>query len=347
MDSREGSNPRRRPPRRAVHQDTSTHRYCPTTRYPSGSMRRSRLGTFSTSRLDSLLGERSIAAFPHPDRDCAYEEAAIVRQRGLASIEAVDRITRALRSEEYPEHAGLMATGFLVRRHRDATLVAAMDDWWEMITKLCVRDQLSVNLALTRRGISANQVPGLLWANEFVEWVSHRPPPWRSLQCGGAYLDAEEYEAIEEIVRDLHIKTAVEIGAGETSILFSMLQVKALSIESLEGPWLDRARAHGCQVLVANFDERSQTFDVEELWPHGHSIIERDLLFIDSPVGTERRRHILKQMLGLARFRYVMYHDVRRDLSNIFRDQQQFGLRLKRFVDSSRGLAVFEVHAPA
>jgi hypothetical protein len=128
------------------------------------------------SRLESLLGKRSIAAFPHPDRDCAYEEAATVRQLGLASTEAVDRTTRALRSEAYPEHAGLTAAGFLVRRHRDASLVAAMDDWWEMIRTLCVRDQISVNLALTRHGISANQVPGLLWVNEFVEWVSHRPP---------------------------------------------------------------------------------------------------------------------------------------------------------------------------
>ncbi len=126
-------------------------------------------------------------------------------------------------------------------------------------------------------------------------------------------------------------------------MLFSMLNVKAISIECTPGPWSRRAMARGCHVIHVPFDADTRSFSTIELQTQLGMPVGVDLLFVDSPIGTANRSRILSQMLGFARIRYVIYHDVRRDLSNIFRDQKAFGLRLLRFVDSVRGLALFEI----
>ncbi len=167
---------------------------------------------------------------------------------------------------------------------------------------------------------------------------------WNGLECGGAYLEAEEYAAIRDMVRARKIRTAVETGAGETSILFADLGVDALSVESQPGPWLERARSRGCIVLEIPFDDSRAEFDDDGLragiaasgWK------QADLLFIDSPVGTGRRANLLRQFSRLLQFRYVLYHDAIRDARNIFRDQQALGLEPVSFFASPRGLMLLQ-----
>ena len=167
---------------------------------------------------------------------------------------------------------------------------------------------------------------------------------WNGLKCGGAYLEGEEYQSIRTMVRDLNIQTVLETGAGETSILFSKLGVRAVSVESTPGPWLDRAQAHGCTVLEVPFDTERGEFAPEELRAKLEEVglQEVDLLFIDSPVGTASRRKLLTQFANILPIRYVLYHDAIRDAANIFQDQQTFELRPVAFVNSARGLALFE-----
>ncbi len=167
---------------------------------------------------------------------------------------------------------------------------------------------------------------------------------WNNLKCGGAYLEGEEYGAIREIVRAFNIRTVIETGAGETSILFANLGVEAISVESQPGPWLERARARGCTVLEVPFDDLRGEFSEETLAPKIRELEwdQADLLFIDSPVGTARRANLLRQFSKLLAFRFVLYHDAIRDSGNIFRDQHEFGLRPARFLNSVRGLILLE-----
>ena len=167
---------------------------------------------------------------------------------------------------------------------------------------------------------------------------------WNGLKCGGAYLEGEEYRSIRAMVRELNIQTVLETGAGETSILFSNLGVRAVSVESTPGPWLDRARAHDCLVLEVPFDEEQCVFAADQLRAKLQDVgLQKvDLLFIDSPVGTASRRNLLTEFAEILPIRYVLYHDAIRDAANIFQDQQTFGLRPVTFVNSVRGLALFE-----
>ena len=166
---------------------------------------------------------------------------------------------------------------------------------------------------------------------------------WNGLCCGGAYLDADEYRRIRAIVRAFNIRKTLETGAGETSILFQNLGVKTFSLEYQQGPWADRAAASGAACVFVPFDHARRRFSEPELRDRlaGQELTDVDLLFIDSPIGTQDRQDVLSQLLAWVKPRFVLYHDALRDATNLFRDQARHGLRLIDFLDSPRGLALF------
>jgi hypothetical protein len=166
---------------------------------------------------------------------------------------------------------------------------------------------------------------------------------WNGLRCGGAYLDADEYRQIRAIVRRLNIRKVLETGAGETSILFQSLGLKTFSLEYQRGPWADRAAGSGCTCVFVPFDHEHHQFSEPKLRDRlaEQELSEVDLLFIDSPIGTQNRQNILSQLLSWVKPRFVLYHDSLRDAANLFQDQTRHGLRLIYFLDSPRGLTLF------
>ncbi len=165
---------------------------------------------------------------------------------------------------------------------------------------------------------------------------------WNGLACGNAYLDGEEYNFLQRVVQQLGIKTAIETGAGETSILMKHLGVDVLSMESQAGPWLDRARNEGCRCPLVHFDHERAEFDPAvlrrevELFASGTF----DLLLIDSPPGTRARSRVMDQIAAVAAPAFVMVHDALRDARNIFAIQQRYGLELAAFLPSERGFVL-------
>ena len=292
--------------------------------------------------LEEIVQHNPIAFFAHPERDCAYSEAETVRARSLDSDNAIERIVRQLELHEFPRSAGLAATGMLIQRH-DERLERAMGEWWRLIENGSQRDQLSFNLVLWRNQVPYNVIPGSIWLNNLGDYKGHRPAPWQGLQCGGACLDAAEYEAIETMVHSFGIRTAIEIGSGETSILFARLGVRTISLEYRTGPWLRRAHEHGCNVVEVRFDSTTSMFDPLHVAALLKGFDAVDLVFIDSPIGTQNRSRVVECLLGHVSVKYVLYHDARRDAVNLVRDQQRFCLRLIQFVESERGLALFEI----
>jgi hypothetical protein len=124
-----------------------------------------------------------------------------------------------------------------------------------------------------------------------------------------------------------------------------VLGVKAWAVEANEGPWLERALSHGCRAMHVPFDEHALRFEDERLTQAltDAGVSEVDLIFVDSPVGTTRRRNVLRQLAARVRARWVLYHDALRDAVNIYADQQAIGLRLVQWFDTSRGLVLFEM----
>jgi hypothetical protein len=172
---------------------------------------------------------------------------------------------------------------------------------------------------------------------------------WNGLRCGGAYIDAQEYSQIRALVRALNIKKVFETGAGETSILFRSLDIETYSLEYQQGPWVQRAAQHGSTCILLPFDHQQRRFVDSQLCDRmtALSLSDIDLLFVDSPVGTQNRRNVVSQLLTYLKPRFILYHDAFRDAVNIFRDQAVYGWKLVHFFDTPRGLALLAVSPDA
>lgn len=97
--------------------------------------------------FDYLLGclepQSDFLTRRHPARDCIYGEGlyCISKKKGLK--EDILKQLDFYRSENYPAHNGLYATGLLLRRHTKKVKEFSRH-WWEQIAKFSYRDQISL-----------------------------------------------------------------------------------------------------------------------------------------------------------------------------------------------------------
>lgn len=179
-----------------------------------------------------------------------------------------------------------------------------------------------------------------------IAWsLRPRPYTWNGLQCGGAYLEGDEYRYLREVIERHRVRSVVETGAGETTALFARAGLSGLALEAHEGPWVDRARAAGAESVVVPFDAEARWFDPSRLASvlEGRSAV--DLLFIDSPIGSANRARMVEQLLETVGARLVLVHDAHRDVRNILDDTTRFGLHLLEYFASQRGLVLLGVGA--
>jgi hypothetical protein len=94
-----------------------------------------------------------IAGFPHPWRDCAYEEARECVDLGRADAALMQAQVDEYRAAGLPEHVGLWNTMVLARRRTDA-MIELGRAWWDEITRHTPRDQVSLPYLLWKRGIN-------------------------------------------------------------------------------------------------------------------------------------------------------------------------------------------------
>jgi hypothetical protein len=164
---------------------------------------------------------------------------------------------------------------------------------------------------------------------------------WNGLSCGGAYLEAAEYQALRSIVRQFGIRTVLETGAGETSILFAREVSRVISIEPEDGPWAKRAREAGAEVSIVPLDSAGR-FEKNALDNAiaGSAIGHVDLMYIDSPVGTHRRRLALDQLRSCIACTFIAFHDAHRDAELVLATTVATGSRLHAHLASWRGLVL-------
>lgn len=105
--------------------------------------------------LFELSADWPIVAFTHPHRDCIYEEAREVIERGnLDREKLILSQMKRYKAAGFPEGFGLAETNVLIRRHNDQAVRDLMTLWWAEIVGGSRRDQLSFNYALWRTGLN-------------------------------------------------------------------------------------------------------------------------------------------------------------------------------------------------
>ncbi len=113
------------------------------------------------TQIVKLLGQlkgNDIACIPHPQRDCAYDEADVVKRLNLDNKEKVNTQMENYKALGFPEHFGLYETQLLVRKNTEK-IKDFNKLWWSEIAKFSQRDQLSVMFSLWWLNIEHSYIP--------------------------------------------------------------------------------------------------------------------------------------------------------------------------------------------
>lgn len=94
-----------------------------------------------------------IATFMHPDRDCVYEEALMIKKLKLDQAQIIDRVLDEMKKAGLPKHYGLYETNVLFSRNQDIGVRAFFETWWRRIYLGSRRDQMSFTFSAWKEGI--------------------------------------------------------------------------------------------------------------------------------------------------------------------------------------------------
>lgn len=118
---------------------------------------------------DVLAYADPIAQFPHPWRDCLYEEAAHSAPLPKYAGEPIIEQGAHYRAAGHPEHWGLWAAGVIARRHT-REVCALGDVWGREIHAWSFQDQISEPYALRAVGLRPASLPGSHMANGWLKY---------------------------------------------------------------------------------------------------------------------------------------------------------------------------------
>lgn len=95
----------------------------------------------------------------HPMRQCAYEEAEVVVNKGLDDTAVVlDQIER-YKLDGFPPDYGLWRCGIIIRDPKDQKITEMCDKWYEEIETGTWRDQVSFPYTCWKSNIHPNTIP--------------------------------------------------------------------------------------------------------------------------------------------------------------------------------------------
>jgi len=87
--------------------------------------------------------DEPLALYAHAKRDCAYNEAVTCKLARKDSRQAIDKTVAWLQKIEHPKNAGMFNSSIVFRRHCNET-IEFNELWWDMLSKVSRRDQLSI-----------------------------------------------------------------------------------------------------------------------------------------------------------------------------------------------------------
>jgi GT2 family glycosyltransferase len=124
----------------------------------------------------SLKPEALILIPKHSQRDCIYDEIAAVRNLKKADTVNVDKIAELLKETNFPHHYGLNENNIIYRKHNNESIIKMMDEWWEFVSQVVMRDQLSLIYVLWKNNIRPEDIalPSARNINHFHFYVTEK-----------------------------------------------------------------------------------------------------------------------------------------------------------------------------
>ena len=115
----------------------------------------------------------SMLCFPHPSRECAYQEGVACIERNKDSDIVIKKQMNGYMQEGFPFNNGLIEGACLVRKHDDEILQRVMECWWREVRDKSRRDQLSIGYACWKNDFHYDLCDLYLSKNIYVHEQSH------------------------------------------------------------------------------------------------------------------------------------------------------------------------------
>lgn len=122
----------------------------------------------------------------HPQRQCTYEEAEIVKSKNLDNPNLIDQQIKKYREEGLPEQWGLWRCGIMVRNPKDDKITEMCETWWQEVEAGSYRDQVSFPYACWKTGTQPNSILHGITQIYFKQSL-HKPNPsdtWKFVGTG-------------------------------------------------------------------------------------------------------------------------------------------------------------------
>jgi len=130
-----------------------------------------------------LLSDSNMVALKHPHRTQIEDEALAIDQWGYVPMATMQAQIAAYRADGF-QQSHITSTGLCIRRTTPA-LAAFNAFWWQQVQQWGWRDQMSVDYAMWKTGVTATYMPGHYRNNKYATWflnTSNRLPVRRSAQ---------------------------------------------------------------------------------------------------------------------------------------------------------------------
>ncbi len=126
--------------------------------------------------FERYLTGAKFVCFRHPWRDCVYDEAEAVIEQNYDDEWRVREQMRFYERAGFPRENGLVAGGFLLRKHHDERVKDVMKDWYYHVLRFSKRDQLSLNFVAWNHNLDYKALDFDLTDNPIFDWpVSDGP----------------------------------------------------------------------------------------------------------------------------------------------------------------------------
>ena len=121
--------------------------------------------------LSDYMQDADLVTFQHTADDCTYQHATRIVQVGLDRAPTVVAQMQRYREGGLPEHAGMVQTNVMLRKHTPA-VQAFNERWWQEIQAGSRRDQLSFVWAARETGLKYRALP--VHERQYFHGKSHR-----------------------------------------------------------------------------------------------------------------------------------------------------------------------------
>lgn len=125
--------------------------------------------------IHKFLQNTDIAMFPHPYRDCLYDEAMACITFGLDDPDVIDSQINRYNLEGYLPHRGLFEATVILRRHTNE-IRAFNETWWDEIVWGSRRDQISLPYVLHKTATDVTIMEGYVHnegGNKYFDYEGH------------------------------------------------------------------------------------------------------------------------------------------------------------------------------